>query len=378
MLRAAYSSAVASQRMTRKESVAANDEALRDAAMAVIGESGWDDLSFTVVAKRAGLTVGAVYGRAESTAELAIDLWQARVAPWLRTAVEHLLDAASAGDAKALARSLGDWHRHPASDVAIELLIAALFDPDLADAIGSDAAFILGSRTKARRSAADAAAHEAACAALVTSFALGRAIAARSGQRPDRLTSGQVQVLSTYYEAKPCLTPPPSGPALTWVRAPSKGSAQEDALAQAALRVIGRVGYRRATIARIAREAGIPRGSVLSHAGDKAHLVAASAAAALNSPLEVWSQYAPVVDDHGPLTSRAMFLAEFLKPVNRPSWALNLELARMSRHIEQLAAFGAGEGVLEQTHLGVMLLACYVPGLARLPFRGPFASGSAT
>lgn len=365
--------------MTRAEQVAHNDDALRNAAATVIFESGWDDLSFSAVAKHAGLTVGAVYGRAENTAELGIDLWESRVAPWLNASVTSLLAAAEAGSAAELASLLGAWQSDPTAAVAVEMLIAALFDVDLADGISTSAREVLGSRATVRRSGSNQrTAHQAAAGALVTAFALGRAVGARTRVSLPTLTTEQAEVLARYYAAEPSSGTTPRGRPLTWLRAPTDDLATDRTLPQATLRVVGRVGYRRATISRIAREAGIPRGSVLSHYADKASLISTAAADALIPPVEVWQQYAAEVAEFGPLVSRAMFLAEFLKPANRDSWALNLELARVSRRIPELARYGAGETILEQTHLGVMLLACYVPGLVKLPYLGPFTAGSAT
>ncbi len=54
---------------------AANDVAIRLAAIAEAFDKGVDALGPTAVARRAGLTTGAVYGRFEDTTELIVDLW---------------------------------------------------------------------------------------------------------------------------------------------------------------------------------------------------------------------------------------------------------------------------------------------------------------
>jgi hypothetical protein len=92
----------------------------------------------------------------------------------------------------------------------------------------------------------------------------------------------------------------------------------------------------------------------------------------------VWSQYDAVVARHGTLVSRAMFLADFLKPENRSLWRVNLELARVARFVPELAEFRANANVLEHTHLGVMMAASMLPDVSRLPYVGPFQAGSAT
>lgn len=68
--RARYHPGVAATegRRTRSDRVRENDRRLRTALEEIIVETGWGSVTVTGVAKRAGLTVGAVYARAESPA----------------------------------------------------------------------------------------------------------------------------------------------------------------------------------------------------------------------------------------------------------------------------------------------------------------------
>lgn len=72
-------------------------------------EAGWDGVTFTGVAKRARLTVGAVYGRAENPAELGIDLWEHALGPWFAQAVAELFEAVDANDPEAVVALMEDW-----------------------------------------------------------------------------------------------------------------------------------------------------------------------------------------------------------------------------------------------------------------------------
>lgn len=366
-------------RRTRAQIVAANDDAIRSALSEMVRDEGWDGVTFTGVAKRSGLTVGAVYGRAENAAELGIDLWQAQIEPWFQGVYTDYLAQASVGSPSGVARALSAWDEDPVqTSVLIELLISSQFDPDLAEVIGVDATRILGAHCLPSTGKPSVSPHAAACAVLLTSFAFGRALALRAGVEVPSVTKQQATVLANYFDAPPTSRRLPKPQPLDWLRPLDVVDPTSRAVMTGALQVLGRVGYRRATIARIARAAGVPRGSVLSHYDDKAELIAEAGRRALIPPGEVWSQYANVVARHGPLVSRAMFLTDFLKPANRELWTVNLELSRTSRFVPALSAFGPGESVLERTHLGVMLTASLLPGLDGLPFLRAFLAGSTT
>ena len=370
---------ISTARRTRAQIVAENDRALREAVADMVWAIGWDGVTFSGVAKRAGLTVGAVYGRAENSAELAIDLWENAAAEWFADRVAGVIAAAQSGDPEAVAQQLYSWDGDERmTAVVVELLIASLFDPDLAEVIGAEARAIIEPLVTPSPSAPRVTRHEAAAAVLTLSFTLGRAVAIRGGVAPAELSAAQFGVLAGAYGAQRSVGAIPKPVPLRWIQPMIDIDLAQQAVLQGTIDVIGRVGYRRATIARIARSAGVPRGSVLSHYPDKAHLVADAAERGLLSPDQVWEEYAPVVEKHGRLTSRAMFLADFLKPENRTLWAVNLELARTARLVPELVTFQPSAGVLGQTHLGVMLVAALSPDLSELPFAGPFNAGSAT
>lgn len=358
----------------RAEAVAANDAAIRGSAASIILRSGWDALTFTGVAKGAGLTVGAVYARAESSVELGIDLWEQSLSSWLNAAVADLVQSAIADDGAGVLTQLQRWEQDPSAALSVEMLIAALFDDDLAEVIAPDARRILEGDGDDRRGDE----LRAAARVLLTSFAFGRAIAQRAHAKLPRIGAREGRTLAAHFHPTAELVELPALTPLQWVRPMEDVDPHHADVLRASIGVVGRVGYRRATIARIARAAGVPRGTVMRGLNTKAALVAEAARLALVPPGEVWSQYADVVASQGPLIARAMFLADFLRPVNRTLWALNLELGRMSRSIPELQGFCPGGSVLEQTHLGVMLTASYRPGIEMLPYAGPFSVGSTT
>lgn len=366
-------------RRTRAEQVEANDRALRAAAVEIAVESGWETVTFAGVARRAGLTVGAVYGRAENTAELAIDVWHHVAGPWFSDAVSRVVDAGRSGDTSAMFAALTHWDASAEmSSLVFELLVASHFDADMSEVIAADARHVLSTYMTPSVASPKVSRHDAAAAVLMVSFAFGRAIGVRGGAGQPAITEQQARVQAQMFGAEPSRRALPASPQLRWVRSLDDVDPSRRTLLTGTLDVVGRVGYKRATIARIARAAGLPRGSVLSHYDDKAHLLADAVRHGLIPPGEVWSQYDPVVDEHGPFTSRAMFLADFLKEENRTLWTVNLELTRIARQLPLLDGFRPSDNVLENTHLGVMLTASLMPNLADLPFAGPFNAGSAT
>lgn len=360
----------------RAEKVRENDRRIRSALGSIIAETGWSSVTFSGVARRAGLTVGAVYGRAESPAELGNDLWADEIGEFLVTSTATLLDAVESGDEARIRRFATDWDEQVQRvSVLVELLVASLFDDELGEGVGQSARMTM-STVCLPRDRGDA--HRAAVATLMLSFFLGRALALRSTGALAPLADEQIAVFASYAAAPPADIDPVDRVPLSFLRVAEPGESASSELDRCVIEVLGRLGYRRCTIARIARAAGVTKGSLASHAATKARLIADAATRTLYTPLEVWESYAPVVRAKGPLVARALFLAEFLRPENRDLWKVNLELAHVALTVPELAAFATPSDTLPHTHLGVMLVACFVEGLADLPFAGPFGAGSAT
>lgn len=143
-------------------------------------------------------------------------------------------------------------------------------------------------------------------------------------------------------------------------------------IGQHVIEVLGRYGYRRATVSRIARRAGLTPGAVLPSGSTKAALIASAANELVRSPLEVWESF---VDRNGGDTSgtaRARFVREIVRPEHDVMRRVNLELARVAESVDEFAGFRAPRDVLQQTHQGLMFVACFVSDLHELPYLGPF------
>lgn len=372
-----YRPAVVTARLTRAEKVAANTEALRDAAQLIIVRDGWDRLSFQGLAREAGLTVGAVYARFDTTSDVGIDLWQARAEQSCARWITDVVAASDAGDADALGVLLEhDLTTAVSRLTAFELALASLFDEELDEVVGADIRGILAPFLTVSSDASQEDRHLAASRALVLSFAFGRLIAARNESIPEPLPMDRYVSLARHAGGAFADVDFEPRVAVGWRRImPDRHPHIE--IATAAMDLIAHVGYRRATIARIARRAGVSRGGLLAGYPDKAHLVADAAISLMVPAGEVWETY---VAAHGSMPSpevRALFLRDFLDPDRRDDWALNLELNRAARYEEAFAAYAVPRSTLEQTHLGVMVTACFGPDLSHLPYLGCFHAGVA-
>ena len=374
---AGYGRRVVTARLTRAEKVQANTEALRDAAQLIVVRDGWDRLTFQGLAREAGLTVGAVYARFDTPSDVGIDLWQSRVLEWFKGWVDAIIDASDRGDAKALKSLLEDDVRGSAlSMVAFKLMLASLFDEELDEIVGSDVRVILAPYVSLRPKATERERHLAAAHVLVLSFAFGRLVAERSVDRPVDVPIDGYEALAAHADAATQDVEGQAKVAVGWRRIlPDRHPYAE--IAEASMDLISQVGYRRATIARIARRAGVSRGSLLAGYPDKPALIADVATSLMVPAGEVWDSY---VAAHGAMPTevvRALFLRDFLDPERRVDWALNLELNRVARYEEAFAAYAVPRSVLEQTHLGVMVTACFSPDLSDLPYMGCFMAGIA-
>ena len=316
---------------TRKETVRANDEAIQWAALSAITEQGFDSLTFNGVARRAGLTVGAVYGRVENKSELGNLVWRHSLHDWFSASLDRVLDAALSGDPRSLAAAVEAWEDEPIlSGSAVELLIASLFDDELAEVVGADARALINARTRPD-SARLRDRQTAAASVLVLSFSLGRLLARRSSPDLAPLEPGQVQILANMHSAPVVRTRLRKAP-VGFRRDDVAVDPARQVILEAVVDVMGRVGYRRATIARMGRAAGMSGGALFGKFEDKAQLVAEAADELLLSPYEMWTHYSAVEAEFGPMVSRAMWVADVLEPANSRRWALNLELARVSVH----------------------------------------------
>lgn len=368
-------------RRSRRDSVRQNDERIRQAMIDEIVAIGWDDVALTGIAKRAGLSVGALYARAETRAELGNLVWSAVVRDWLREALGDVVAAAQTGQPELLAEAFAALESAPELPAAaVEFLIASHFDDELDEVVGQDARRLIEElrSVSPEGPGAKAQPHTQAANVLLLAFSLGRLMARRSAPDLPPLTAMQARALTAHSMASGPGGALPTGYPVNFVREVPDLDPELHTVVDAVLGVVGRVGYRRATIARMGRAAGMSGGSLLSRFNDKAHIVSYCALTRLVTPLELWHEYATAEAEFGPKLSRAMWVSDVLRRDNAPMWRLHLELARAAQVTEELAAFRPSLEPHLYANLGVMLVGSFSEDIHGLPYDVPFSGGHAT
>lgn len=355
------------RRRSRAESVRQTDERVLEALERVISRGGWDAVTAAGVAREAGLSVGAIYSRAESLSELANQAWTRSIGPEFISHHSEIVNVSRSRDGAVFDDQIARFDRWAATvSPAVELAIASFFDDELDEVVGRSLRdglnHIVWNPGNTR--------HDSACAALILSYFCGRAMArCRLTSMPDVDKPGRV-VHQNFWtsDLEEFTTEEPAG--IDFLH--QTVSDADVSIGQHVIEVLGRYGYRRATVSRIARRAGLTPGAVLPSGSTKAALIASAANELVRSPLEVWESF---VDRNGGDTSgtaRARFVREIVRPEHDVMRRVNLELARVAESVDEFAGFRAPRDVLQQTHQGLMFVACFVSDLHELPYLGPF------
>jgi hypothetical protein len=254
---------------------------------------------------------------------------------------------------------------------ATSLAIAAIFDDDLHEVIGPDMTALLDAYCGPLSGRTGSA---AAASALSIGGAFGRVLASHSGASRPVSGKAAAQREIDMSLAKGRAQALPQLPLITFQRTPATNDPHLDLLQMAALVAIGRVGYRRATVARICRLAQVSSGSMFARFESKSELVTSAATAMFVSHAEQTRLLKSVAVENGPAVSNAMLLRAFLDPAVRGQLGLRLELARVARHDPDLQGIDVLGSRAQQSILGLGLVGSYVKEVARLPFVVPLAA----
>lgn len=346
-------------RRRRSARALANDTTISSKAIEYIAEHGWDPLTFSELAKRAGLTVGAVYGRAENKAELGTELWTTRIGGDLRSAVLALIHDPDPIHAVRL------WQRGPDTlRAACELLTAAVFDEDLAEVIGRDIRRMLqdvvGPEVEPTRAAART---------LVIAELMGQTLCNVNADHPDSTRDDMAQRALRIRTAwsPPAMQNQAPAEEIEWVRRWESDDPHRDVLELAALECVGRVGYRRATVARMCRRGQLSSGSMFARFDSKDALIASAYSTHLHPPEELASRVSAEALRVGYVSASSRFIADYLNPKNSVIRTLWLELSRLHGRNGALG-IDVPHDALGQANLGLGLLCHYQPQLRNLPF----------
>lgn len=254
----------------RRADAARNDELLLQAGLELLREKGPDRLAALDVARRAGLTTGALYARYENNEEILVGLWQKSLREPLRTYFSDTVRM-STGDG-----STDDPIRHSLTDpsspllAAISLLIATPRITELTEVVIPDVQSML--RDLGVTDDCDDPRSMRILGAVST--ALGCLYFAAA----DMLNIGDWPLIRSWLRFintdESGQTPLPLEPATLSDLIVDTGDAARDALVNAAAGVIARSGLERATTQRVARGANLPPSTLFSEYGNRQALFA--------------------------------------------------------------------------------------------------------
>jgi AcrR family transcriptional regulator len=248
----------------RRADAARNDEILLDTALELLREKGPDRLSALDLARRAGLTTGAVYARYENNEEILVGLWQNRLIAPLRQFLSDSVKVLTEPEYEAenphdpIYATL--MEPSPPLLAAISLLIAAPRITELSEVVVPDIREIL-SELGVKEDVNDVRS-TLILAAVSTGLGCLYFAAADMFKMSDWPT---IRAMMRYVISVESTFPtPPVTPKLPFEYVVETGDEIRDALVNAATNVIGRSGFDRATTQRVARAAGLPPSALFS------------------------------------------------------------------------------------------------------------------
>jgi AcrR family transcriptional regulator len=247
------------------------DARLLDAALDELATVGIDRLGMIGVARRAGLTTGALYGRYENVHELAADVWRSRIRGPIFALLDDSVDAlVDGGDPKALIRLL-EVLQEPSREIAagIELMVCARRIDEVEELIAPEA-----DRWMRQRGASARARDQRRRAQVL--FAVGSVAGLLLHGIPGARRANWEPTLASIAESF-ARTYAPSGTRFTPARfravRSTLGDPHQDALIDAVAAIAARVGFERATASRIARRANLTSGAIYARYDTKDDLL---------------------------------------------------------------------------------------------------------
>ncbi len=326
--------------MNRRRSVASqeNDARLLDAALDEIVAAGVDGLGMSGVARRAGLTTGALYGRYENVNELAAGVWTSCVCDahfaFLDAALCALVDGEGSVPVADIVRELSAPGR--ATVAALELLATARRIDELDEVVAPDVERWL------RSWGASAQARDQRRRAQVL-FTLGALWGVLLHSLPQARRVDWPAVFErlghTYREpydgSDERLEPDP-----TEAVHAETGDDSESALIDSVSTIVSRVGFERATTSRIARRAGFTSGAIYARYKTKDDLLAHAVDVLLAKRFadDLVTNRDAYFKEPNVGAATARIFGGYLAPARREWRLFRIETQLASRHRPQLAA----------------------------------------
>lgn len=263
------------------------DGEILDAALEEVVQSGLDQLGMHPVARRVGVTAGAIYARHETPDELAVAVWTDRCGPATLQLIDDCLAVAlSHRDGSDLVERAVS--ATPAVRAGLEMLAIARRRPDLAEVMQPE---VLDRLDWASRDPQERA-RIAFLVGIVWGIVLHNNV---SDVEPDiwRLAMALInRALATDTEPPDGEWQPEVGDRIT----SRTGDALRDALVDSAADVIGQVGLQSTTVSRVGRRAGLTAGAVYTRYASKDDLLIDAIRVLLDE----------AVTDNRPLTDRTV------------------------------------------------------------------------
>ncbi len=356
-------------RRKRSERALLNDAAIRHSTIELIAQAGWDGVTFAKVAKKANLTIGAIYVRSENTAELGTDIWIYTLKPVLTETISNLLSAVYSQDKNLIAEQIQLWDQpEPALLASIELLIAALFDVDLAEIPQRDLHEFLGTYCTGRFGYSQL---QAAANSLIIGEVFGRALGAANNIDPDTSVEEVAENAIAMINATDVESNLPSNVFFNTTKVDNDPDPHTRVLHKATLQVIGKVGYKRSTIARICRAAQVSSGSLFPRFQTKNALIASAVQALIPSAEESYRELDLLAEKYGRIEANYLAFISLLDLLDENARKLFLELTRIEIHESELANIDFAKTSKRHFTLGMSLLHFYLPEISKLNFYPP-------
>lgn len=320
----------------------ANDVVVRQAVVEEILAAGVDRVGPTAVARRAGFTTGAVYGRYENSAEMLVDVWLELLWPRLRellvTVVAEVVDGGTnpsgrtgsgSGDVVALDVTLAEASAPPQwLRAATEVLAVARRSEELHEVLAPQVTELLDQLG----AGPEAPPQRRALVLLAIGYVLGTAVNDLAG-----LPTGVGDPILEWARRAgvtivPALPPADHLEVSEWVVA--TGDPVRDRLLRACIEVIADVGFERATISRIVRRADVGTNWVYSDHDSKLELLVEAIDVlvdALVTPAAV-EDLARGRRQQTPMGAVALALAAYLHEVRATERLARLEALLTARH----------------------------------------------
>jgi AcrR family transcriptional regulator len=314
---------------TRSARAIANDTAIRDAAISEVLRVGVDHVSLRDVGHHAGLTHGATYARYEDVDELLVDLWNSVLAKRATAIFDLSMTAAETPSVKSVG-ALFDFIRDttPADVASVHLLLTARRIPTLHEEVEP---FI---KTHFESDPGASEQSKALFARGLTLFAMTMMqIFANSQFGWDRDYQAVLEkLLVETLEVDPADVKPVTmrEPEDRILLAP--GDDLKAQLAFATFGVVGKSGYTRATISRIARRANCSPGAIYKLYPSKEDLVIASFHDLMRARWMKFTNFVDILEEG----SLAQLLYSSASAQNSVRQSFTLETALAAAHSDRL------------------------------------------